>query len=161
MNVTLGEKIVWVILALAIVSGLFLGTKLRKDHSAKNPAYDVPTQLPSGHGVIGASTSTDPFDIEIVYSDEGFSPREITIKPGTRVRFTNSSSRVVWPASGVHPTHSLYPEKAPDDCLGSSFDSCRDLQPGEFFDYTFFYSGHWPYHDHSKAQYSGKITVEN
>lgn len=118
------------------------------------------TLEPSGNGVIGvAGRDEDPFDVTITYTDEGYVPREISIRKGTRVRFLNNASDPTWPASGVHPTHSLYPEKQPTDCLGSSFDSCRGLKKGEFYDYTFYYVGEWPYHDHLHAYHSGFIVV--
>jgi plastocyanin len=126
-------------------------------HIAPPPSVAVE---PPGKGVVGnPSITTDPFDTTITYTDEGFSPRDITIRAGERVRFLNKSSTAFWPASGVHPTHTLYPEKESTDCLGSSFDACQDLKSGEFFDYTFYYKGTWPYHDHLHGYDSGSITV--
>src|SRR4051812_43601441 len=67
---------------------------------AKTEAIEAP-----GAGIVGnASDSTDRFDTEIVFTDEGFQPREAQIKKGTRVRFINKSTSTFWPASGVHPT---------------------------------------------------------
>lgn len=124
------------------------------------PTYTPPAQEPPGKGVVGSIPSdTDSYDVLISYTDDGFSPRDITIPAGARVRFLNDSDSEVWPASGVHPTHTLYPEKQPSDCLGSSFDSCRALKKGEFYDYTFYYQGVWPYHDHEHAYDTGRITV--
>ena len=128
----------------------------------KTPETVRPMPLPEspGIGVVGnEKTDTDPFDVAIEYTDEGYVPRDISIAKGTRVRFINHSSLESWPASGVHPTHTLYPEKATTDCLGSSFDSCDALSPGEFFDYTFFYEGRRPFHDHLRGYHSGTITV--
>ena len=106
-----------------------------------------------------AATITDLFDVEIKYTDQGFEPSDITVAQGTRVRFLNNSNQEIWPASGIHPTHTLYPEKATTDCLGSSFDSCATLKKGEFYDFTFYYIGVWPYHDHLHAYQTGTITV--
>ena len=117
------------------------------------------TPAPGG-GVVGvAKTDKDPFDVTITYSDAGFSPKDLTIKLGQRVRFLNSSSKSFWPASGVHPTHTLYPEKEASDCLGSAFDACKGIAPGGFFDFTLNYVGTWPFHDHQHAFNSGSITV--
>ncbi len=122
--------------------------------------YEPPKEQPPGHGITGkASLDNDPYDLTITYTDQGFSPADITITQGTRVRFLNRSSQTFWPAVGVHPTHTLYPEKDASDCLGSAFDACQDLQPGEFFDFTFYYVGTWPYHDHLHAYNTGSITV--
>ena len=92
--------------------------------AAHAPApYQAPSGMPDKGAVDTAAHSTDPYDIEIIFNGEGYAPGEITVKKGTRVRFSNTSNVPTWPASGVHPTHSLYPEKGPTDCLGSSFDS--------------------------------------
>lgn len=147
----------WIMLgvgALLGVGGFFYFTQ----HNAE-PAY-VESQEAPGMGVTGAAEdSKDPYDVEIVFDGEKFTPSEITVKKGTRVRFFNGSTIDIWPASGIHPTHTLYPEKQPTDCLGSSFDSCRNLNPGDFFDFTFNYTGEWRYHDHSQAYYTGVVTV--
>ena len=132
-------------------------------YAAKAPAPDArhqETLVAPGAGVVGiAKDSTDPFDVTISFSDSGFAPTEIPIKKGQRVRFLNESTEGVWPASAIHPTHTLYPEKNSTNCLGSSFDACRALTPGEFFDFTFNYAGEWRYHDHVRAYNTGVITV--
>lgn len=123
------------------------------------PAYTETKESP-GLGVTGAAAdSTDPYDVTITYTDEGYTPSEISIKKGQRVRFLNQSSSETWPASAVHPTHTLYPEKESTNCLGSSFDACKGLKTGEFFDFTFNYAGEWRYHDHVHAYHTGVITV--
>jgi hypothetical protein len=127
---------------------------------ASEPHYTPPAPEPPGTPVVGnASLDQDPYDVLVTFTDDGFSPRDITVQPGTRVRFLNSSSASFWPASGVHPTHTLYPEKEQTDCLGSTFDACQDVAPGEFFDFTFYYPGSWPFHDHIRAYNTGTITV--
>ncbi|MCE9541478.1 cupredoxin domain-containing protein [Candidatus Kaiserbacteria bacterium] len=124
------------------------------------PSYASPAAQPPGHGIVGNSKlDTDPYDVLITYTDEGFSPADISIAQGQRVRFLNNSKQTTWPASGLHPTHTLYPEKESSDCLGSSFDSCAELQKGEFFDFTFNYAGVWTFHDHLHPYSTGSITV--
>jgi plastocyanin len=117
-------------------------------------------QEQSGAGVVGnAERDKDPFDVTILYTDDGFEPRDIAVAQGTRVRFLNQSDRESWPASNIHPTHSLYPEKGSTDCLGSSFDSCDALQKDDFYDFTFNYIGEWRFHDHLRGYHTGTITV--
>lgn len=117
------------------------------------------TEVPDGRPVVGAADTEDSYDVLVSFDGERFSPNETTIPIGTRVRFLNASDTDVWPASAVHPTHSLYPEKDTANCLGSSFDSCRRLGKGEFFDFTFNYAGEWRYHDHVKAYKTGVVMV--
>lgn len=144
-----------IILLICVAGGYFLW-----QGATSAPTYQPSNAELPGKGVVGnAESDVDPFDTLIEYTDDGFKPRNITTTEGTRVRFLNTSSEETWPASGIHPTHSLYPEKESTDCLGSSFDSCRALQNGEFFDYTFYYEGEWRYHDHIHAYQTGSITV--
>ena len=148
----------WVIVVGIIVS---FGWYLFWQNNARLPSYTTPPSEPAGAGVVGNATrNTDPFDITITYEDDGFHPSNITIKQGVRVRFLNATNTEIWPASGVHPTHTLYPEKESTDCVGSSFDSCKELRKGEFFDFTFYYTGTWPFHDHLHPYDTGIITVE-
>ncbi len=128
--------------------------------SEEKLSYAVPAPQTPGRGVVGnAQLTPDSYDVLITYTGQGFSPRDVIVKQGQRVRFLNTSSEEIWPASGIHPTHSLYPEKQSTDCLGSSFDSCRPIKDGEFFDFTFYYTGEWRYHDHDHAYQTGSITV--
>ena len=143
--------------AVIIVAALFLSIVLRPHHEF---SYTPPAAEPAGRGVVGnTKLDTDPYDVLITYTDDGFSPADISITQGQRVRFLNDSREPTWPASGVHPTHSLYPEKESSDCLGSSFDACTSLTRGEFYDFTFYYPGTWTFHDHVHAYNTGSITV--
>src|SRR3989344_2564675 len=95
----------------------------------------------------------------ITYTDTGFVPSSVTIKKGQSVRWMNNSGSGVWPASAVHPTHSIYPQKSASDCLGSSFDSCRGLAKGESWDFAFNSVGEWRFHDHLHASKTGVVNV--
>ncbi len=145
-----------VIVVLVVTLGAYAYSRSYVDDSRYVPTASEP----AGHGIVGnAKSDTDAYDVRITYINDGFGPADITIKQGERVRFLNNSDVGIWPASGVHPTHSLYPEKEPTDCLGSSFDSCQEVKPGEFFDFTFYYTGRWTFHDHVHAYHTGSITV--
>src|SRR3989344_2321438 len=49
----------------------------------------------------------------IVLKQEGFSPSEITIRKGDKVTFTTALGKEFWPASNLHPNHSIYPDFDP------------------------------------------------
>jgi len=98
-------------------------------------------------------------DIIVTYTAEGFEPESVTINKGQTVRFVNQSSRNMWVGSDDHPTHTKYPVKAEDDCLGSSFDSCRGLPVGESWSFTFTETGSWGYHNHTQAGHRGVVIV--
>lgn len=98
--------------------------------------------------------------VVISFTNDGYSPKEVSIQRGDIVRFTNNSTDLeTWPASAVHPTHSIYPEKTEGDCLGSAFDACRGLKFGESWDFRFTKAGEWRFHDHINASKTGVVRV--
>jgi len=103
----------------------------------------------------------DPiFHALVEYTDAGFSPKTVTISKGETVRFVNTSSSGVWVGGNNHPSHTQYPEKSADDCLGTSFDTCRVLEgAAEFWEFTFNEVGTWGYHNHIRSNNGGTVVV--
>jgi plastocyanin len=87
--------------------------------------------------------------ITIVRTDTGYEPKEVTIKKGDIVLWTNESKEFHWPASDLHPTHSIY----------SEFDPLRPLAQGEDWKFKFDQVGTWKFHDHIRANKVGTVTV--
>lgn len=87
----------------------------------------------------------------IVLTEQGFSPREITITLGETVTFINKRDKFFWPASDFHPTHTAYAE----------FDAREALSPGSSWKFTFTESGLFKYHDHLAPFFFGIIQVKN
>ena len=89
---------------------------------------------------------------------------QITIKQGDTVTWVHKGTREDWPASAMHPTHTVYPGSGIEKCgtaeSGSIFDACEALGNGESYSFTFNEKGSWNYHDHVAAKTYGKITVE-
>lgn len=94
----------------------------------------------------------------VTYTDAGYSPSSLEIKAGDTVVFKNESSRAMWPASAMHPTHADYPTTG--GCLGSAFDACQGVQPGDSWSFQLDIAGAWKYHDHLSPSHFGIITVE-
>jgi hypothetical protein len=88
----------------------------------------------------------------ITYSDTGYSPSALEIT------FKNESSQSMWPASAMHPTHRDYPTTG--GCLGSTFDACKGIQPGDSWSFKFDIAGNWKYHDHLSPKNFGAIIVK-
>jgi len=110
----------------------------------------LPTSTPAATALPAAKT------VEITAS--GFEPQELRIKAGETVVFVNKDSKPHRPASNPHPIHTDYPETG--GCVGSKFDACNALEPGEKFEFTFNEKGEWGYHDHLNPGTTGKIVVE-
>ena len=79
----------------------------------------------------------------------GFSPPELTIKKGQTVTFITKRNKPFWPASNVHPLHSLYPE----------FDPKKPIEANQSWSFTFDKAGKWKYHDHTAPYFRGVIIV--
>lgn len=171
------KSIVWVLGVIIIVAGWFLfttkGTTQAPSENSETSAQEsidadtgagstgessVTAAAGTGTGA-GATVATNVPTTVITYTDAGFVPSSVAIKKGQTVRWENNSGSKVWPASAVHPTHSVYPQKSASDCLGSTFDACKGLQKGESWDFTFNNVGEWRFHDHLHAYNTGSVTV--
>lgn len=97
----------------------------------------------------------------IEMSSSGFSPSSITIKKGDTVTFKTVDSGSYWPASAVHPTHTVYPGSGIDKCgTGAQiFDACGGIGEGQSWSFTFNEVGSWNYHNHLNPSNFGKIIV--
>ena len=99
----------------------------------------------------------------ITITSSGFSPSTLNVNIGDRVTFTNLGSSQSWPASNIHPTHTVYPGSGISKCDGAEesniFDACRGLRQGESYSFTFNEAGSWKYHDHLNPGSGGTIIV--
>jgi plastocyanin len=87
----------------------------------------------------------------IILTDYGFKLSELQISVGDTVLFKTNKNESFWPASNLHPTHTIY----------SEFDPKRPLKPNEIWKFTFPHAGQWEYHDHIEPAFKGVITVGN
>ncbi len=117
--------------------------------STPTPGASTPTPQATAAATGGITT------VEITAT--AFVPSNVTIKAGDAVVFVNRDSSPHWPASGPHPAHTAYPETG--GCIGSTFDACKGLGPGEEFRFTFNQKGSWKYHDHLNAATHGYGTI--
>ena len=79
----------------------------------------------------------------------GFVPKRLDIEPGTQVRFVNASDKPLWPASNIHPTHSILPE----------LDAKQAVSPGETWAFTFNTRGFWRFHNHLAPEVGGLVVA--
>ena len=102
-----------------------------------------------------------PKTIEI--TSAGFNPPELTINAGETVVFVNKDTGRHWPASDVHPTHTVYPGSNTNKCgtpeERNIFDACRGLAQGGTYSFTFTQKGSWRYHNHLNPSLGGVIIV--
>lgn len=89
-------------------------------------------------------------EIQVTYTDSGFSPQELTVKVGDTVVFINKSSKEMWVASAVHPAHQILPE----------FDQLTGVGTSGKYEFTFDKIGTWTYHNHLEPSHIGTIIAE-
>ena len=92
----------------------------------------------------------EPVYADVMMSQDGFRPAQLTIKKNTIVRFKNVGEGNMWPASNPHPNHTDYQD----------FDARRRVKPGETYEFKFARLGTWGYHDHLNPGLTGRIVVE-
>lgn len=102
--------------------------------------------------------------VTVRYTDSGYVPKEVTISQGTEVIFNSESNRSMWPATAIHPTHTIYPGSSILKCGGAEkvriFDACQGIAQQESWSFIFQEQGSWGYHDHLQTRFTGKIIVE-
>lgn len=170
-NIMIGILAIVVVAAVAgffMVSGGFIKTGTQStqtqaapSESAAAPAEETGSTTPSTEIGVSATASASVTKT-IDMTDTGFAPATISIKKGDSITFVNAGSDQHWPASAVHPTHTVYPGSGLDKCGTGAviFDSCRGLAAGESFAFKFDSPGLWKFHDHLNAAFTGSITVE-
>lgn len=136
----MNSKYLWGVISVAVIIGAMWWFKANKTAPPTETIMDE----------VGIVTPTIKETSTIIYSNDGFSPTEITVRAGTEVIFINQSDSPMWVASGAHPTHLLYPE----------FDAKTSVPKGGTYSFTFNKIGEHPYHNHMLLGRYGKIIVE-
>lgn len=157
--------IVGVLLIIVIV--ILVYTIPQKETETKTQSENIVTT--------SENTEINPKTYTIEMTSFGFSPRDLSIKKGDTVIWINKDTVDRWPASAMHPTHTVYPGVNYDEAgsyLGSlgckgegqpktgAFDPCKNIKPGESWSFIFNQQGSWNYHDHIATGNFGKINVE-
>lgn len=112
----------------------------------------APAPTPTANGNIATEVEVNGGLVDrpvIRVTDDGFDPKELTVKKGDTVLFVNEGKNPHWPASAPHPTHTNYPE----------FDPKTGIAAGQIWEFTFEKVGLWPFHDHLNPKNFGKVTV--
>jgi len=81
--------------------------------------------------------------------EDGFSPKLLRIQKGDTVVFSTTRGEPFWPASNLHPSHTIYPE----------FDPKEPIEANEKWNFTLDRAGKWKYHDHLAPISKGEIVV--
>jgi len=166
--------IIWVIIIAVIVIGgfvLFDGEDVSpSDGDVVSVEGETESEMPAEGSDIDEMIVEDEGDIitepvvhTVEITETGFSPRTLEVSSGDTVTWINKDSSKHWPASAVHPTHTVYPGSSIQKCgsseAGDIFDACTSLSQGETYGFTFNEKGSWNYHNHLRPSRTGTIIV--
>lgn len=133
------------VIAAAGMGGFFISQKYNGPSEGEVSAMPVPAVST----VVKQQDESISNRLTIRIDEEGFHPRELTIKAGETVTFLNRDKDGHWPASNIHPTHAIYP----------AFDPKKNIDAGVSWSFTFERPGEWRYHDHIFPDRTGVIIV--
>jgi plastocyanin len=125
-----------IILIVAIGAFMFMGKK------ATAPTVTQPTNQPTV-----AQTNNSVATVTLTAS--GFEPKDITIKAGATVVWTNKSGEPATINSANHPTHLLYP-----------FLNLGEFADGASLQVVVEKAGSYSYHNHLNPSETGTITAQ-
>jgi plastocyanin len=126
--------------------------QLKSDQTTISPTFSPQAKAQTEEST-GASEMMDKGGVVarvvVMYTDGGFGPEITTVKRGNVVTFVNESSRSMWVASAMHPTHQLLP----------GFDQLKSVGTSGTYEYTFTKVGTWKYHNHMNPTDTGTVVV--
>lgn len=149
------NKIYLLVAAVIIIGGIYV--VMSKSYQPATPVVSTPPQAqeqtptsPETESPTLGETSTVREEASVEYTDNGFTPKSVTVKVGTTVTFINNSSKKMWIASAPHPQHTDLP----------GFDELEGAEEGGSYKYTFTKVGTWKFHNHLNPSDFGSVTVE-
>ncbi len=161
-----GKGVVISIVIIAAIVLIILGISLFSNKNAGQTNETSEGEEPLQDGIsqdTGATEIPEPTEHIVEITNEGFVPKTLEIKKGDKVTWINKLVTKAWPAGNSHPTHTNYPGSSIIKCGTAEekniFDSCRELQKDESYNFVFNEIGSWGYHNHLQPSKSGKIVV--
>jgi plastocyanin len=162
-----GKIIAIVIVIVVVGAGLAFWSSSMQAPSYQAPAFNQSTSTATTQTApanqtatttVAAVPATAPATVTVTYTDNGFSPASVTIPQGGTVIWKNMSSSGVRVSSDPHPLHNGYPTTG--GCVGSTFDACKSILPGDSWPFTFTFVGSWGYHNHLNPSQRGTVVVQ-
>lgn len=136
-----------VVVLVLIVGGWFL-TRPKQIMAPEVTTQDTQTTVSTQSAVAtGEAMMEETKMVSIIAA--GFSPKDLTVKVGETITWTNADSANHTVSSDNHPVHTLFP-----------FLNVGKIMPQEKKMVTFEKAGKYTYHDHLNPSLTGSITVE-
>lgn len=144
----MNSKLLIVVAAIILVligGGYFLS----KNNSTNKINNVQPTQAPTEAAKTTTQTSVMATEVEITLTSQGYNPATVTIKPGTKVVWTNKSGNEATVNSDPHPFHTDYPPL-----------NLGNFKDGDKLELVFDKTGTFKYHNHFNSSERGTIIVQ-
>ncbi len=141
----MNNKLLLGIVVLLIIVGWIVLLGNKKSARITTTERTKQTQQPSLTGVM-EDKSQGP---TVTLGAADFSPKNLTVKIGTKVTWVNKSGVVATVNSAVHPTHFVYPPL-----------NLGEFSNGQSVSLVFDKIGTYSYHNHLNPSQNGTITVK-
>ncbi len=134
--------LVGVAVLLVTAGFLLFSNNANQNKSEDTTATSTPISSPT-------SSPSAKLEEKITVTKNGFEPKMLKVKTGTKVIWENKSGRVSNVSSDPHPTHTLFP-----------FLNLGNFENGSSVSATFDKVGVYTYHNHLDALQTGTVIVE-
>jgi plastocyanin len=131
-----------------VILVIVLGGALLLNRSFKTSTTNTTTKTQTSTTTQGKTTNQVTTAVVNV-TNSGFEPKDLKIKVGAQVVWTNKSGKTVTVNSDNHPTNLLWP-----------FLNLGAFDNGQSVSTTFAKSGKYTYHNHFDPSQTGSVTVE-
>lgn len=138
---------------ILIIGAVFLLSNKSNTNKTSQPAQ--PTKQQSQPTAVPTQVTASPSETmmeekkTVTLTTNGFDPKTITVKAGTKVTWINKSGMVATVDSAVHPTHREYSPL-----------NLGEFKDGETLSLVFDKLGTYRYHDHLNPGHNGTVVVE-
>lgn len=137
-----------VVLLLAAGGWYFMNNQAATNTQTSDQTL-VPQPMTQDEEVPSTDSSEVTQAVKVAITSSGFSPKEITVKAGGTVMWTNNDNVEHTVNSAVHPTHQVYPPL-----------NIGNIPQGGSKSLIFPDKGTYIYHDHLNPSLFGTVTVE-
>lgn len=117
-------------------------------HDDHDHSHDTDTATDGSDDANQTAASSQASEETIVFTNDGFSPKDLTVKLGTKITVRNDSNQRVQFSSDDHPTHRI-----------NTGMNLRVLAPGESGTFTAGPVGTFGFHDHINDRHTGVLKV--
>lgn len=142
------SKLIIGLILLLVGVGLLIWALTGRDAAAPSGTTSPEISQTDSDSTSETSKTSQENTVDIIFTNNGFTPNVLTVKKGSLVTVKNESDKRVQFSSDSHPTHRLNTEM-----------NLKVLRPGEAASFTASTVGEYGFHDHIDESMTGKLKV--